>query len=107
MSTIHHEMELFDDVAASFASASSKISFPHRAYSDQFTNTNKAAFSAASISAKSSSLLRLLISYAGLHIWRAASNTVSSVGTVRSSSGGENGIGTCMAPMRFTGASRS
>src|SRR5256884_26763 len=37
---------------------------------------------------------------------RAASNTVCSVGTVTSSSGGENGIRTCIAPMRFTGASR-
>src|SRR5579871_11025 len=41
------------------------------------------------------------------HILLAAANTVSSVGTVTSSSGGENGIGTCIAPMRFTGASRS
>ena len=38
---------------------------------------------------------------------RAASNTVCSVGTVTSSKGGENGIGTCIAPMRLTGASRS
>ena len=41
------------------------------------------------------------------HSARAASATVFSVGTVASSSGGENGIGTCIAPMRFTGASRS
>src|SRR5438270_2082106 len=41
------------------------------------------------------------------HIFLAASNTACSVGTVISSSGGENGMGTCMAPMRFTGASRS
>ncbi len=38
---------------------------------------------------------------------RAASNTVCSVGTVTSSKGGENGIGTCIAPMRLTGASIS
>ena len=38
---------------------------------------------------------------------RAASNTVLSVGTVASSSGGEKGIGTCIAPILFTGASRS
>src|SRR5215467_16193332 len=37
----------------------------------------------------------------------AASNTDCSVGTVASSSGGENGMGTCIAPIRFTGASRS
>ena len=37
---------------------------------------------------------------------RAASKTVFSVGTVRSSSTGENGIGTSIAPMRLTGASR-
>src|SRR5215468_10713765 len=36
----------------------------------------------------------------------AASNTDCSVGTVASSSGGENGIGTCMAPILLTGASR-
>src|SRR4029453_11598046 len=36
----------------------------------------------------------------------AASNTDFSEGTVRSSSTGENGTGTSMAPMRFTGASR-
>ena len=47
------------------------------------------------------------LDYVFLHIWRAASETVSSVGTVTSSSGGENGIGTCIAPMRFTGASKS
>src|SRR5262245_55620516 len=35
----------------------------------------------------------------------AASNTDFSDGTVRSSSTGENGTGTSMAPMRFTGAS--
>jgi len=37
----------------------------------------------------------------------AASNTVCPVGTVTSSNGGENGIGTCIAPIRFTGASKS
>ena len=37
---------------------------------------------------------------------RAASNTLFSVGTVRSSRTGENGTGTSMAPMRLTGASR-
>jgi hypothetical protein len=42
-----------------------------------------------------------------LHIARAASNTAFSVGIVASSSGGENGIGTCIAAMRFTGASKS
>src|SRR4029453_2270531 len=36
----------------------------------------------------------------------AASNTDFSDGTVRSSSTGENGTGTSMAPIRFTGASR-
>ena len=36
----------------------------------------------------------------------AASNTVFSDGTVRSSSTGENGTGTSIAPIRFTGASR-
>ena len=36
----------------------------------------------------------------------AASNTDFSDGTVRSSSTGENGTGTSMAPMRLTGASR-
>ena len=36
----------------------------------------------------------------------AASKTVFSVGTVRSSSTGENGTGTSIAPMRLTGASR-
>ena len=36
----------------------------------------------------------------------AASKTLCSVGTVRSSSTGENGTGTSMAPMRRTGASR-
>ena len=36
----------------------------------------------------------------------AASYTDFSVGTVRSSSTGENGTGTSMAPMRLTGASR-
>src|ERR1019366_7154803 len=41
------------------------------------------------------------------HSARAASNTVCSVGTVTSSNGGENGIGTCIAPIRFTGASKS
>ena len=38
--------------------------------------------------------------------FRAASKTDCSVGTVASSSGGEKGIGTCMAPIRFTGASK-
>jgi hypothetical protein len=38
--------------------------------------------------------------------WRAASKTCFSLGTVASSSGGEKGIGTCMAPIRFTGPSR-
>ena len=106
MSTNQHETGLFDD-AASFASASSKIPLPHRAYSDQSTNTNRAAFSSFNISANSTSLLSCRITYAVLHIVRAASETVSSVGTVTSSSGGEKGIGTCIAPMRFTGASRS
>src|ERR1700722_11179556 len=41
-----------------------------------------------------------------LHKPRATSNTDRSVGTVTSSKGGENGIGTCIAPMRFTGASK-
>ncbi len=36
----------------------------------------------------------------------AASATAFSVGTVRSSSTGENGTGTSMAPIRLTGASR-
>ncbi len=36
----------------------------------------------------------------------ATSNTLLSVGTVRSSSTGENGTGTSIAPMRLTGASR-
>ncbi len=36
----------------------------------------------------------------------AASATACSDGTVRSSSTGENGTGTSMAPIRFTGASR-
>src|SRR5262249_61134415 len=40
------------------------------------------------------------------HSARAASNTLCSDGTVRSSSTGENGTGTSMAPMRLTGASR-
>ena len=106
ISTNQHETGLFDD-AASFASVSSKIPLPHRAYSDQSTNMNKAAFSSLNISANSRSLLSCRITYALLHIARAASDTVSSVGTVTSSSGGENGIGTCIAPMRFTGASRS
>ncbi len=37
----------------------------------------------------------------------AASKTVFSDGTVRSSSTGENNTGTSIAPMRLTGASRS
>jgi hypothetical protein len=37
---------------------------------------------------------------------RAASNTDCSLGTVRSSSTGENGTGTSIAPIRLTGASR-
>src|SRR6267378_827739 len=40
------------------------------------------------------------------HMAFAASKTDCSVGTVRSSSTGENGTGTSMAPMRLTGASR-
>ena len=40
------------------------------------------------------------------HSARATSATRCSVGTVRSSSTGENGTGTSMAPMRLTGASR-
>src|SRR5579864_171984 len=103
--TIHHETELFEDVEASSISASLKISLPHRAYSDQSTNRKRAAVSALNISSNSVSLVRCLIIYAGLHILLAAWNTDSSVGTVTSSSGGENGIGTCIAPIRFTGAS--
>ena len=38
--------------------------------------------------------------------FRAAAATVSGVGTVRSSSTGENGTGTSIAPIRWTGASR-
>ena len=37
---------------------------------------------------------------------RAVCATSSGVGTVTSSSGGENGMGTSSAPSRFTGASR-
>src|SRR5258708_15146945 len=40
--------------------------------------------------------------YDRLHIALAASNTCCSVGIVASSSGGEKGIGTCIAPIRFT-----
>jgi len=105
-STIQQEIGRLD-AAANSASASSKIPLPHRAYSDQSTKTNRAAFSALNISAKSHSLLSCRINYVRLHIARATSNTVSSVGTVTSSSGGENGMGTCIAPMRLTGASRS
>jgi len=42
-----------------------------------------------------------------LHIVRAISKTSRSVGTVTSSRAGENGIGTCRAPIRRTGPSRS
>ena len=44
--------------------------------------------------------------HARLQSARAASKTVVSFGTVRSSSTGENGTGTSIAPMRLTGASR-
>jgi len=40
------------------------------------------------------------------HSVRAAAATLSGDGTVRSSSTGENGTGTSIAPMRLTGASR-